>query len=77
VVFHQTLGRISLGCAHLGSELVGSMGIRCKWHEDGVPWPNGVDAVEGLIVLGDDEHLVSAAGAADTDELVTKEGEVR
>jgi hypothetical protein len=56
---------------------VGGMGIRCKWHEDGVPWPNGVDAVEGLIVLGDDEHLVSAAGAADTDELVTEEGEVR
>jgi hypothetical protein len=42
---------------------VGGMGGRCGWHEDGVPRPDGVDALEGLVVLGD--------------EPVTEEGEVR
>jgi hypothetical protein len=35
--FHQTLGRIGPDCAHLGSELVGGLGVRHGWHEDGVP----------------------------------------
>lgn len=39
--------------------------------------PGGVDAFEGLVVLGDDEHLVGAAGAADADEPIREEGEVR
>jgi hypothetical protein len=42
-----------------------------------MPRPDSVDALEGLVVLGDDEHLVGAAGVADTDEPVTKQGEVR
>jgi hypothetical protein len=41
-----------------------------------VPRPGGVDAFEGLVVLGDDEHLVGAADAANADEPVREEGEV-
>jgi hypothetical protein len=29
-----------------------------------MPRPDSVDALEGLVVLGDDEHLVGAAGVA-------------
>ena len=36
-------------------------------------WPLGVDAVGCLVILGDDEHLVPAAGAADADEPVGEE----
>jgi hypothetical protein len=36
VTFHQALGRIGLDCAHLGSELVGVLGVRRRWHEDGM-----------------------------------------
>lgn len=52
------------------------LGVWRGGHEDGVAGPCGIDALEGLVVLGDDEHLVSAAGAADADEPVGEEGEV-
>jgi hypothetical protein len=55
---------------------VGGLGIERRRDEDGVSRPGGVDAFEGLVVLGDDEHLVSAAGAAYADEPVGEEGEV-
>jgi hypothetical protein len=42
-----------------------------------VPWPDGVDVLEGLVVLGDDEHLAGEAVTVDADEPVREEGEVR
>jgi hypothetical protein len=56
---------------------VASMGFKHGWHEDGVPWPDGVDVLEGLVVLGDDEHLAGEAVTVDADEPVREEGEVR
>lgn len=56
---------------------MGGLGIGRGGHEDGVSWPGGIDAVEGLVVLGDDEHLIRAAGATDADEPIGEEGEVR
>lgn len=52
------------------------LGVGRRGHEDGVPRPRGIDAVESLVVLSDDEHLVGAARAADADEPIGEEGEV-
>lgn len=56
---------------------MGGLGIGRGGHEDSVSWPGGIDAVEGLVVLGNDEHLIRAAGATDADEPIGEEGEVR
>lgn len=52
------------------------LGVGGGGDENGVSRPCSIDALEGLIVLGDDKHLVSAASAAYADEPVGEEGEV-
>lgn len=56
---------------------MGGLGIGRGGHKDGVSWPGGIDAIEGLVVLGDDKHLIRTAGATDADEPIGEEGEVR